>query len=171
MSGFFYGMMIPFILMYINTPEGTFLTYKLSWETIYLSVQVVPILTLFLFAVIPFSVTANIMLANNICDVEKDVAVRRHTLPYYIGKKALPLFAGLYYITYISTILLVIFKILSPVTLLAVLTIIPVQRNIRIFWKKQEKSTTFNISIINFILIMGGNALAIFLSVILDRFL
>lgn len=171
MSGFFYGVMIPFILMYINTPKGTFLTYRLSWETVSLSVQVVPVLTLLLFAVTPFSVTANIMLANNICDVEKDVAVRRHTLPYYIGKKALPLFAGLYYITYLSTILMIIFRILSPVMLLSLLTIIPVQKNIRIFWKKQEKSTTFNISIINFILIMGGNTLTIFLTVILNRVL
>ncbi|HAX51980.1 1,4-dihydroxy-2-naphthoate octaprenyltransferase [Muricomes intestini] len=170
-SGFFYGVMIPFILMYINTPKGTFLTYRLNWETVSLSVQVVPVLTLLLFAVIPFAVTANIMLANNICDVKKDVAVRRHTLPYYIGKKALPLFAGLYYMAYLATILMVIFKILSPLSLLSIFTIIPVQKNIRIFWKKQEKSTTFNISIINFILIMGGNILAIFLSVILDRIL
>ena len=70
-SGFFYGVMIPFILMYINTPKGTFLTYRLNWETVSLSVQVVPVLTLLLFAVIPFAVTANIMLANNICDVKK----------------------------------------------------------------------------------------------------
>ncbi len=30
---------------------------------------------------------ANIMLANNICDLEEDIANKRHTLPYYIGKK------------------------------------------------------------------------------------
>ncbi|MGC4019851.1 MAG: UbiA family prenyltransferase [Muricomes sp.] len=168
-SGFFYGVVIPFILMYINSPEGTFLTYGLSMKTVSLSVQVIPVLTLLLFAVTPFAVTANIMLANNICDVEKDIAVRRHTLPYYIGNKALALFAGLYYVTYVSVILMVIFRILSPVALLSLVTIIPVQKNIRAFFKKQEKSTTFNISIINFILIMGGNTIAVFLSVILNR--
>ncbi|PWJ52376.1 UbiA family prenyltransferase [Faecalicatena contorta] len=168
-SGFFYGVIIPFILMYINSPKGTFLTYGLSWETVSLSVHVIPLLTLILFSITPFAVTANIMLANNICDLEKDIAVKRHTLPYYIGKKALLLFAGLYYLTYISMILMVIFGVLPPVALLSLFTIILVQKNIRAFWKKQEKSTTFNLSIINFILIMGGNTLAIFLAVILDR--
>lgn len=168
-SGFFYGVIIPFILMYINSPEGTFLTYGLSWETVSLSVHVIPLLTLILFSITPFAVTANIMLANNICDLEKDIAVKRHTLPYYIGKKALFLFAGLYYMTYISMILMVIFGVLHPVVLLSLFTIILVQKNIRAFWKKQEKSTTFNLSIINFILIMGANTLAIFLAVILDR--
>ncbi|NLL78093.1 MAG: UbiA family prenyltransferase [Clostridiales bacterium] len=168
-SGFFYGVVIPFILMYINSPEGTFLTYSLTIETVSLSLQVIPVLTLLLFSVTPFAVTANIMLANNICDLEKDIAVKRHTLPYYVGKMALPLFAGLYYMTYLSTILQVILGILSPVVLLSLLTIIPVQRNIRTFLNKQDKATTFNISIINFILIMGANTLAIFLAVILDR--
>lgn len=168
-SGFFYGMVIPFILIYINSPEGTFLTYGLSWETVSLSVHVIPLLILLLFSITPFAVTANIMLANNICDLEKDIMVKRHTLPYYIGKKALPLFAGLYYMTYLSMILMVILGVLPPVILLSLFTIIPVQKNIRAFWRKQEKSTTFNLSIINFILIMGGSTLAIFLAVILDR--
>lgn len=168
-SGFFYGVVIPFILLYINSPEGTFLTYGLSFETVSLSVQVIPVLILLLFSVTPFAVTANIMLANNICDLEKDIAVKRHTLPYYIGKRALPLFAGIYYMTYLSTILLVAFRAFSPVALVSLVTVIPVRKNILRFMDKQEKATTFNISIINFILIMGGNTLAMFLAVILDR--
>ena len=168
-SGFFYGTVIPFILMYINSPENTFISYTLSWKTISLSLQVIPILTLLLFSVIPFAVTANIMLANNICDLEKDISVRRHTLPYYIGKKALPLFAGIYYLTYISMILMVVFRILPPVVLISLITILPVQRNIRIFKNKQEKASTFNVSIINFILIMGADTLAVFLAVFLYR--
>jgi 1,4-dihydroxy-2-naphthoate octaprenyltransferase len=168
-SGFFYGLAIPFILMYINSPEGTFLSYHLSLETISLSVQLVPILTLLLFSVTPFAVTANIMLANNICDLEKDIEVKRHTLPYYIGKTALPLFAGLYYLTYLSMVLMVLLRILPAVVLLSLITVIPVQKNILVFLKKQEKSTTFNASIINFIIIMGANTLAIFLAVFLYR--
>ncbi|WP_342758995.1 UbiA family prenyltransferase [Kineothrix sedimenti] len=169
-SGFFYGVVIPFILMYINMPVGTFMTYSLSFETVSLSVQVVPVLKLLLFSITPFAATANVMLANNICDLEKDITVKRYTLPYYIGRKmALPLFAGLYYMTYVSTILLVVFGILSPVVLISLLTIVPVQKNINKFFKKQEKATTFGVSIMNFILIMGGSTLAVFLSVILDR--
>lgn len=168
-SGFFYGVVIPFILMYINSPEGTFLNYSLSFETISLSLQVVPILTLILFSLTPFTVTANIMLANNICDLEKDVLVKRHTLPYYIGKMALPLFAGLYYLTYFSMMLLVLFKLLPPIVLISLATIMPVQKNIQLFYKKQDKATTFNVSIVNFILIMGADTLAVFLAVILEK--
>ncbi len=168
-AGFFYGIMIPFILMYINSPEGTYLSYSMSVETVSISVQVVPILTLLLFSVTPFAVTANIMLANNICDLEKDIQVKRHTLPYYIGKTALPLFAGIYYLAYFSMILMVVFGILPPVVLVALFTIIPVQKNISVFLKKQDKATTFNVSIMNFILIMGANTLAIFLAVLITR--
>ena len=165
-SGFFYGLMIPFILMYINMPEGTFLTYHLSFEAVSLELKVVPIATLLLFAITPFCTTANIMLANNTCDLEKDIIVRRYTLPYYIGKKAaLTLFAGFYYLTYIATILMVILGILSAICLLSLLSIFIVQKNIKMFFKKQEKSTTFICSIKNFVIIMGTNTLLIFLSV------
>lgn len=163
-SGFFYGVMIPFILMYINVPVGTMLSYHISLESISIELQILPILKLLIFSVIPFCVTANIMLANNICDVEKDIKVKRFTLPYYIGTKALPLFACLYYTTYIAIVAMVILKILSPVCLLSLLTIVLVQRNVNKFLKKQEKSSTFICSIINFIIIMGTNTLLIFAS-------
>lgn len=163
-SGFFYGVMIPFILMYINTPVGTFLSYEISLESISLNFQVMPIIRLLLFAVIPFCVTANIMLANNICDLEKDILVRRFTLPYYIGKKALSLFAGLYYATYLAIVIMVITRILSPICLLSLLSIILVQKNINQFNKKQDKASTFVCSIKNFGIIMGSNTIVIFMS-------
>jgi 1,4-dihydroxy-2-naphthoate octaprenyltransferase len=165
LSGLFYGLLIPFILLYINTPIGTYLTLNVNFVTISMSLQVLPLLTLLVFSVIPFCVTANIMLANNICDLEKDIQVKRHTLPYYIGvKKALLLFSGLYYLTYIAMIILIIFKVLSPICLFSFLTIFIVQKNINVFFKKQEKSTTFIVAIKNFIIIMGSNAIIIFIS-------
>jgi len=164
MSGVFYGLLIPFILLYINLPAGTFLDLNVNFQTISLELQVVPIISLLLFSIAPFSTTANIMLANNICDLEKDIAVKRHTLPYYIGKKALYLFAGLYYLTYLATIVMVITGILSPISLLSLVTIIPVQKNINIFFKKQDKASTFLMAIKNYIIIMGVNSLMIFIS-------
>lgn len=164
LSGLFYGLLIPFILLYINMPAGTYLTMHLSPETISLDLQVIPFLTLLLLSIIPFSTTANIMLANNICDLEKDIMVRRHTLPYYIGKKALYLFAGLYYICYAAVVVMVIMKILSPICLLSLISIIPVQKNIRIFLQKQEKATTFMMAIKNYIIIMGSVVAVLFLS-------
>lgn len=166
-SGFFYGVMIPFILMYINVPTGTFFTYDINLETLTLQINVLPFLTLFLFAITPFCTTANIMLANNICDLESDIKVKRHTLPYYLGEKSLLLFAGMYYLTYVATILLVLFQVLSPIYLLSLLSIIFVQKNIRLFFRKQEKSVTFIYSIQNFILIMGTNTIVLLISTLL----
>jgi len=168
LSGMFYGLLIPFIILYLNTPAGTFLTLNVNFQTMSLQLQNGPLLTLLLFSIIPFGTTANIMLANNICDLEKDIAVKRHTLPYYIGKNALYLHAGLYYLTYLATITMVVFKILSPICLLSLVTIIIVQKNINAFFKKQDKETTFVLAIRNFVIIMGVNTLMIFISAIID---
>lgn len=166
-SGLFYGLLIPFILVYINSPQGTLLTLDLSTEVISLKIQVVPIMQLLLLSVIPFCTTANIMLANNICDLEKDITVKRYTLPYYIGKKSLYMFAGLYYLTYIAIMVMVIMKILSPICLLSLLSIIIVQKNINIFFDKQEKAITFITAIQNYIIIMGTTTLLIFVSALI----
>lgn len=169
LSGLFYGLLIPFILLYINMPKGTFLTLVLRYEVITFQIQVVPLLSLLLFSVIPFCTTANIMLANNICDLEKDIAVKRHTLPYYIGEKALFLFAGLYYISYFGIIIMVIFNILSQLCLLSLLTIVFVQKNINAFFKTQDKQKTFILSVKNYVIIMGSVTLLVFLSALLVR--
>ena len=164
LSGAFYGLLIPFIILYINLPAGTFLSMNVNFQTISLDLQVIPIISLILFGVAPFCTTANIMLANNICDLEKDIAVKRHTLPYYIGKNALYLFAALYYMTYLATIIMVIMEILSPICLISLITIIPVQKNINAFFQEQNKATTFLMAIKNYIIIMGFNTLIIFIS-------
>lgn len=167
LSGVFYGLFIPFLMFYINTPAGTFLEYRLSFEEIDLKLKIVPIIALLLFAAVPFCCTANIMLANNMCDVEKDIKVKRHTLPYYIGKNSIHLFAGLYYSCYAAILLMCIVKILSPLCLLALLTIYPVEKNIRLFRKKQVKSETFVVSIKNYITIMGSVTLLLFITVLM----
>lgn len=163
-SGLFYGLFIPFILLYINMPEHTYLSFDFNLKTIILSFELFPIFTVLLLSIAPFCATANIMLANNICDIEKDAAVKRYTLPYYLGSRALYLFAGLYYFIYISIIIMIIIHILSPVCLISLITIIPVQKNINKFFKKQEKSVTFILSVKNYLIIMILNSFLIFIS-------
>lgn len=166
-SGVFYGFMIPFLLMYINMPEGTLLNLKVSIETISFNIKVFPLISLLLLSVIPVCTTANIMLANNICDVEKDMLVKRYTLPYYLGGKSLKLFAMLYYMTYLSLIVMVVLKILSPICLIALVSIYPVQKNINQFITVQDKSTTFMAAIKNYVIIMGFDTFMIFISTFL----
>lgn len=165
LSGIFYGVFIPFILLYINMPAGTYLTLEWNLRTVSLDLQILPILTALLLAVIPTCTTANIMLANNICDLEHDILVKRYTLPYYLGKKtSVRLFAAIYYCTYLAVIVMTALRMLSPVCLIALITLIPVQKNIRTFFGEQVKSKTFVTSIKNYVIIMGTNTALIFLS-------
>lgn len=166
-SGLFYGLFIPFLMFYINMPSGTFLTLSADWHTVRFALNLGPAVSLLLFSAGPICATANIMLANNICDLEKDVAVGRYTLSYFLGRQALHVFDGLYYITYLTWAAAIALKVLSPVCLLALLTIIPVHKNILIFRKEQIKEKTFAVSVQNYILIVGGQTLAIFLSALI----
>jgi 1,4-dihydroxy-2-naphthoate octaprenyltransferase len=167
LSGVFYGLLIPFIMFYINMPGNSIIALGLGWDRISLEIAVAPVLAVLLLSISPVCTTANIMLANNICDVEKDIAVKRYTLPYYLGKKSLHLFALLYYLCYAAVVAMVLLKILSPVCLLILLTLWPVQKNINIFYGRQEKAVTFITSIKNYVLIMGSLSLLIFVSALI----
>lgn len=164
LSGVFYGLLIPFIILYINLPAGTYLTLNINLQSISLNINVMPVITVILLSFIPMFTTANIMLANNICDLERDIKAKRHTLPYYLGKWSLDLFAGMYYLIYFDMAIMVLLKILSPICLLIFLTLITVQKNIKQFFKLQDKEKTFIVSIKNYILIMGSSTLLIFIS-------
>lgn len=164
LSGIFYGLFIPFILLYINMPEGTYLALNLTWETVTLELSVWPIITVLFLSVAPVCTTANIMLANNICDVERDIQVKRYTLPYYLGKNALHLFAAIYYTTYIVIVIMVVLRILSPIVLIYLLTFFIVRKNIKEFFRVQDKETTFINAIKNYIIIMGSISALIFIS-------
>lgn len=162
-SGVFYGLLIPFILLYINMPKGTYLDLMFTKESIDISVKWLPAIKVLFLSAAPVFTTANIMLANNICDVEKDVKVKRFTLPYYLGDKALLVFAFLYYAIYGAALVMVVFRLLPPIYLVMIISIIPVTKNIRIFMEKQEKSTTFICSIKNYIIIMSADIIALLL--------
>jgi len=164
LSGVFYGLLIPFLLLYINLPAGSLLAFGISGGVASLEVALLPLLILGLISWAPMVCTANIMLANNICDLEKDILVNRHTLPYYIGKRrAVTLYSFLYYSVYVVAIMLVILNFLPPWYLLLLVTLVPVEMNLRIFRKKQEKALTFITSIRNYIFLMAGQCIALLL--------
>jgi 1,4-dihydroxy-2-naphthoate polyprenyltransferase len=168
LSGLFYGLLIPFLLLYINLPAGTLLSFGIQGGIASLEVPLLPLLTLGLISWVPMVCTANIMLANNICDLEKDILVNRHTLPYYIGKeRAVTLYAFLYYSVYVVAIMLVLLKFLPPLYLILLVTLVPVEMNLRVFRKKQDKASTFVTSIKNFIVLMTGQCIALLLSGVL----
>lgn len=162
LSGTFYGLLIPFLLLYINLPEGSLLSLGLSGGVLSLDFRLAPLLTLGLACWLPMVCTANIMLANNICDLQKDIAVGRHTLPYYFGReRSVALYGALYYSTALAVLLPVATGQLPPPYLLALIPLIFVRGRIAAFRARQVKSETFVTSIQSFILLMSGQCLAL----------
>lgn len=100
-------------------------------------------------------VIANVMLANNICDVEEDVKIGRKTLPFYIGRKNALIVLCIYYVlAYIFLILSVVLHYLPTLALGGLLTIPLVYRSTRTFVKDPHKETTFKGILTNVLLVL-----------------
>jgi 1,4-dihydroxy-2-naphthoate octaprenyltransferase len=152
-SGVFMGFLIPFIAIYIHLPSQHLVSLMVTDQTMSLSIKWLEIITI-LLATSPLIVAiANIMLANNLCDIDEDMANKRYTLPVYIGSHwALSLFQGLYLIGYLAILILILSGFYPLWMGLYFITLIPVGKNIRRFKKIQSKAETFKLSVINFIL-------------------
>ncbi|MGX7420397.1 1,4-dihydroxy-2-naphthoate polyprenyltransferase [Carnobacterium gallinarum] len=130
-SGFTMGFMIYIISIYVN-----------AYNVMDFNSQTFLII---LFASIPnmFAI-ANLMLANNICDLEEDITNKRYTLPYYLGKaRALSLFKWLYILAFLVLIISVVTGIYPKMMLLTLLMVPLVKKNTSRFLEKQVKSETF----------------------------
>lgn len=164
-SGFFMGFIILFLSIYIHIFDSNIIVLGFQGGILSLSVDIVEVMYIFLISIPAVGGIANIMLANNTCDLEEDIINKRYTLPYYIGRKAaLSLFKGLYYIGYLAIIAMVILRIAPVAVLLVLLTIIPVKKHIDMFYAKQVKSETFVLGVKNF-LIMSGTLLIVMVAV------
>lgn len=168
-SGIAYGMFIPFLMVYINNPdEYIILDYKNGVLSVHFMLW--SLISFIFFSLINTFTTSNIMVANNTCDLEKDVAVNRHTLIFYIGQKnGVRVFATLYYLCYVAVIAMVALKILPIIALIFLLSFPLVERNIRVFRKEQIKSKTFITAIRNFIIVNTSYFIALTLSFLMYR--
>ncbi|GAB6099247.1 1,4-dihydroxy-2-naphthoate polyprenyltransferase [Halanaerocella petrolearia] len=153
-SGLFMGLLITFISIYIHVFDQNIITSTYKNGLISISLNPIELIYVFLISIPLIIGIANIMLANNICDIKDDIENNRYTLPIYIGKnKALQLFRLLYYLAYLDIIILLALRVLPLVCSITLLTFIPVKKNIILFFKKQTKKKTFVLSVKNFVLI------------------
>ena len=154
LSGFFMGFIILFLSVYIHTFDLEIASITCKNNFLDLKLNIMEILFIFLFSIPTMACIANIMLANNICDIDDDINNKRYTLPIYVGKKnALLIFKLLYYIAYADIILMALLKITPFISLFTIATLIPVNKNISLFFKTQKKESTFALSVKNFSLI------------------
>lgn len=161
-SGLFMGFFIPFLAVFIHVVDKNILVISLKNAMITFQMNIFAVFSVFLCSVPAIIGIANIMLANNICDMEDDLENNRYTLPLYIGKKkALILFKLLYYVAYAVVIPAIIFGVLPITALLVFITLNPVRKNIQIFSKNQTKQETFGLSVKNFTMMNAALILTI----------
>ena len=144
----------------LSLDNSTF-TLTLNWNIL---------LPVFLTSLPAVFCIANIMLANNICDVEDDFVNRRYTLPIQIGReKALILFDALYILSFLDIILCVILGYLPVVSLVTLISAVKVYKNVKIFHGLQTKKDTFETAVINLIIVMVPMILSILAGYIIDK--
>ncbi len=168
-SGFFMGFVITFLSTFIHIHDKIDIVL-LSYQDNMLSITLntVEILQIFLVSLPAVLGIANIMLANNICDIEDDIVNKRYTLPIYIGKeKALKLFKILYYIAYVDILILLFLRVLPLTSALVILTFPIVNKNIRVFFGEQTKKNTFVLSVKNFLILNVTGVLALSIGLLL----
>ncbi|MBP8943493.1 MAG: 1,4-dihydroxy-2-naphthoate polyprenyltransferase [Saprospiraceae bacterium] len=152
-SGLFMGLFIPFLVVFINAPEDSLIYFTFTNWLLQVSFNILDLLKLGVVTIPAITGIANIMLANNICDLDEDVKVNRFTLPYYTGvKNALNIFAALYYLGFAAIIIMVVFGILPVYGLITIVGLIPIYKNISKFRKQQSKTITFPLSVQNLVI-------------------
>lgn len=153
-SGFTMGFGITLLSIYIHVVDSNVLSILFTNGLINLQFNLKEILFILLLSIPPIMGIANIMLANNICDMEDDKANNRFTLPIYIGKEnALKVFKAAYYLVYFDIVLILLLGIIPMISVLTLITLIPVHKHIRIFDMNQSKAETFILAVKNFVLI------------------
>lgn len=154
LSGGTMGLIITFLAVYIHIYHQNVIDISLTNEILRLEVNYQTVLSIFLISLPATFGIANIMLANNICDVEDDIVNKRYTLPIYIGQKAaLVLYKVNYYLGYFAVIAAIILRLFPIISMLTLFTFFIVQKHIRIFSNKQSKKETFVLAIKNFIIL------------------
>lgn len=167
-SGFFMGFIIPFLLIYLSVYDQTPLLLNIGPEILTLTIKWSVILPVALVCVPTMLCIANIMLANNICDVEDDIENKRFTLPIMIGRpKALLLYDALYLLCLLDIILCVVLGYLPLLSLITLVSFIKVAQNLKAFHRLQTKKDTFALAVMNLVLIAAPLIVSILISYLL----
>lgn len=134
-AGFTMGYMIMLITVYLNLYQTGNFTGVL-------------LLRVLLASGIAVMAIAALLLANNICDAQEDLDLNRTTIVYYLGVNgALWLFASFYVIGYGSLVASVWLGDLPRWSLLALISVPLIYRNVRGLFQKQVKKETFILAV------------------------
>ncbi len=167
-SGVFMGLLIPFLVVYASILDYSPLILIVNNINIVFCINWMLLLPILLASLPAVFCIANIMLANNICDMEDDFINKRYTLPIQIGKKkALVLYGAIYALAYLDIIFCAVMGYLPLISLLTLLTACKVYKNIKVFYDLQTKKDTFGLAVVNLVLIMFPLILSLIVSLII----
>lgn len=153
-SGVTMGFIIPFTAIFIHVFDLNICNIFIQGRILNIDINIIETVYILLLSVPSMAGIANIMLANNICDIEDDIENKRYTMPIFIGKNnALKVFKALYYLGYISLVVLLIIRVIPVTSILTLGTFIIVNRNINVFYEKQTKKDTFILAVKNFVIV------------------
>ena len=170
LSGLAMGFIITFLAIYIHIFDLKILSISFSnLNNVSINLNIVELIYIFIISLPLIMGIANIMLANNICDIDEDIVNKRYTLPIYIGKEnALKVFKWIYYIGFIAIVAGVLLRILPIVSIVTLLALKIVQKNINKFNKIQTKKDTFILAVKNCVIMNAFYALTVLVGVILS---
>lgn len=171
-SGFTMGLGIFTMVIYINTHRSDLfdLTLSLATGTFNLSGNIWAVAAIFLAALPLVFTIANIMLANNLRDLERDIENHRYTLVFYIGRPiGIMLFQLLMYACYLILLIGLISGIFQWPILLAFLTLPKIYLNLQLFKESLPQPISFSYSIKNMILFNSSYALGLFTTILLNQ--
>lgn len=148
------GLSITLISIYIHIFTNGFLTLQFISNQLILHCDF-KVLIGILIVCMPFVLTiTNMVLAHNLCNMQKDLIIKRYTLPVYMGKQAaLKLWELNYYAVYLFILIAVLTNYLPLICLLSLITFWPVKHNMDYFLLKQDHPEAFRSAIHNFLLI------------------
>lgn len=171
-SGLTMGLGIPFITYYINVFNQGVVNISLQSRVFALSFDAYQIAGIILVSLPAVFGIANIMLANNICDIEDDLPNKRYTLPIVVGReKAITLLKILFALAYVAILAAVALRVLPLYALLTLLTIIPLRKNVKRFSANPTKKDTFGLIVGSFVMITVSLMITILLGILDASFL
>lgn len=150
-SGLTMGALIPLAFLLSQDPS-LFIT-KLTPASVTLNLENIIIWAFILL--VPIITIANIMLANNICDLDKDLKNGRLTLPIVIGlKPSLVVWNSGYVVCYIIIIGLILNALIPQMAMYGLVTIPFVVNNMIKFNLNPVKAKTFKYAVFNLQIIL-----------------
>lgn len=151
-SGVTMGFGIFFLAVFIQDP-ARLLTSQVSSQWMTLQFSWTKIIDIIFMSLPLVTLIANIMLANNTCDLEEDIRNHRYTLVYYIGKKnALKLYFVLASLPWLLWIIYCLTGFLPIWALIGLIGVWPAYKSLETFLKKQVKRETFIEAVKSFVL-------------------